>query len=160
MRTLAAFTVLLALSGIAAAQTTTTYTMPDGLICQTVEGCYYHNLTASAPDGSTLWGLFEAGGYWTQFDYQAFQGQNPGYKALYCNGTAVWATATMDNGGTQYVMDCQATPDGTSSDPQAKVHAEIEAHSFVVTYVCGVKVRTICHQTKWAVDAGTLAITR
>ena len=126
MRTLAAVTVLLALCGIAAAQTTTTYTMPDGIICQTVEGCYYHNLTATAPDDSMLWGLFEAGGYWTQFDYQAFQGQNPGYKALYCNGTAVWTTATMDNGDTQYVMDCQGTPDGTSSDPPAKLHAEIE----------------------------------
>jgi hypothetical protein len=124
-----------------------------------IEGCYYHNLTATAPDGSTLWGIFQAGGYWTQFGYQAFEGQNPGYKGLYCNGTEVWTTAAMDNGDTFYTMDCQASSDGTSSDPPAKLHAEIEGHSFVITYVCGVKVRTICHQTKWYVDAGTLAIT-
>jgi hypothetical protein len=145
--------------GIAAAQTTTTYIMPAGNNCPSIEGCYYHNLTAKAADGSTVWGFFEAGGYWTQFQYQAFEGQNPGYKALFCNGTATWTTAAMDSGNTLYTMDCQASPDRTSGDPPAKIHAEIEAHSYVFTYVCGVKVRTKCHQTRWAVDAGTLAIT-
>ena len=61
MRTLAAVTVLLALCGIAAAQTTTSYTIPVGTMCTgNIEGCYYHNLTATAPDGSTLWGIFDA----------------------------------------------------------------------------------------------------
>src|SRR5215467_8740664 len=88
----------LALYGITAAQTTTTYTVPGGhnaegnpvTVCRGIESCSFHNLTATAVDGSTLWGLFGAGGYWTQFDYQAFQGQNPGYKAQYCNGTESW----------------------------------------------------------------------
>ena len=152
---------LFALNLTAAAQTTTTYAIPAGTVCtSSIQNCGYHNLTATSPNGSTLWGLFGAGGYWTQFDYQAFQGQDPGYKAQYCNGTAVWTTANMDNGGTLYTMDCQASPDGTSSDPPAKLHAEVEAYSFVVSYVCGVKVHTICHKTEWSVDAGSLAITQ
>ena len=144
------------LSISATAQTTTTYLFPSGTVCTNIEGCYYENLTAPGP----LYGRFEAGGYWTQFQYEAYLGQNPGYKAQYCNGTAVWTSALMDNGHTFYTMDCNASADGTSSDPPAKIHVEIEAHSYVETYVCGVRVRTICRQTRWTVDSGDLAITQ
>jgi hypothetical protein len=142
--------LLLTLAGIAGAQT---YTIPAGETCTTIEGCSYRNLTATASDGSTLWGLFEAGGYWTQFQYQAFEGQNPGYAAVYCNGTAAWTTAAMDNGDTLYQMHCRATG-------QPALEASIEAHSHVESYVCYSPKggSHICTRTVWAVDAGTLTI--
>ena len=59
-----------------------------------------------------LYGRFEAGGNWTQFQYEAFQGQNPGYTALFSNGTAVSTVATIDGTDSEYTMDCTASPDG------------------------------------------------
>jgi hypothetical protein len=138
-----------------AAQTTTTYILPTGTVCSSgIENCYY------TIDNGSQSGIFEAGGYWTQFDYRAFPGQNPGYNADYCNGTAVWSVAdTPDLGATAkfYVMDCKATDlHGVTS----QLHAEIQAHSYVATYTCGTRVRTTCHQTRWAVDSGDLKITK
>src|SRR5438552_13291096 len=80
----------------ALAQTTTNYVLPTGTLCNSgVENCYYQ----IANGGQS--GLFETGGYWTQFDYQAYPGQNPGYNADYCQGTAVWTVAyTPDLGPT------------------------------------------------------------
>lgn len=70
----------LLLAGLLAGQTTTTYTISAGTTCNSrIESCSYQNLTATTPDGSALWGLFGAGRYYTQFDYQAYKGQNPGY---------------------------------------------------------------------------------
>jgi hypothetical protein len=150
--------LLVTLCGIAAAQIT--YTIPVGTTCHNIEGCTYHNLIATAPHGSLLYGFFEAGGYWTQFQYQNSPTQNPGYKAVYCNGTAAWTTATMDsNGDTFYVMDCQANADGTSNDPPTVIHVEIAAHSFTLKEPCGAKGgRHICTVTEWYVDDGTVTI--
>jgi hypothetical protein len=142
---------MFALAGIAAAQTV--YAIPAGATCSNLEGCYYENLTATAPDGSTLWGRFEAGGYWTQFQYEAYQGQNPGYAADYCSGTAVWSTAAMDTGDTLYTMHCQ-------SGNQPAVNVSIQAHSYVERYVCYSPKggSHICTKTVWAVDEGTVTI--
>lgn len=120
----------LLLAGLLAVQTTTTYTIPAGTTCNSrIESCSYQNLTATAPDGSALWGLFGAGGYYTQFDYQAYKGQNPGYKAQYCNGTRVWTVASIDSTHNEYTMDCNAS----GNDGLAQIHVVIDAHSFVVT---------------------------
>lgn len=149
------FTVLVAT--LALAQTTTsTYTLPTGTVCSSgVENCYYEIANGAQS------GVFEAGGYWTQFDYRAYPGQNPGYNADYCQGTAVWTVAdTPDLGPTAkfYTMNCQAHDlHGVAST----LHAEIHAHSYQATYTCGTRVRTICHQTRWAIDDGSfLAITK
>ena len=148
-----------------AAQTTTLYDLSTAvptlngsgpMICSSGPANCYYEIANGAQSG-----VFETGGYWTQFDYRAFPGQNPGYNADYCNGTAVWSvTATPDLGPTAYlyVMNCQATD--LHSVPSA-LHSEIYAHSFVATYVCGARVRTICHQTRWQIDPGSfLAITK
>jgi hypothetical protein len=76
---------------LAKAQTTgPIYVLPAGTICNSgIEGCYYENLMSTLADGSVVYGRFEAGGYWTQFQYEASKGQNPGYKAQYCNGIAL-----------------------------------------------------------------------
>jgi hypothetical protein len=140
----------------AIALTTTTYTLPTRMVCTSgVENCYYE-----IADGSQS-GLFETGGYWTQFDYRAYPGQNPGYNADYCQGTELWTVAdTPAMGATAkfYTMDCHAHDlNGVPSI----IHAEIHAHSFVATYPCGGRVRTICHQTRWMIDDGSfLEITK
>ena len=157
------FTALLSLP--AAAQTTTLYDLSTAtptlngsgpMICSSgPANCYYEIANGSAS------GVFETGGYWTQFDYRAFPNQNPGYNADYCDGTAVWnVAATPGLGPTAYlyVMNCQAMD--LVGVPSA-LHAEVYAHSFVATYVCGGRVRTICHQTRWQIDPGSfLAITK
>jgi hypothetical protein len=141
---------------LALAQTTTTYVLPTGTVCGSgVENCYYEIANGAQS------GVFEAGGYWTQFDYRAYPGQNPGYNADYCQGTAVWtvaATPALGPTAQFYTMDCQAKDlHGVPST----LHAEIHAHSYVATYVCGTRVRTICHQTRWAIDDGSfLEITK
>jgi hypothetical protein len=119
-----------------------------------VENCYYEIANGAQS------GVFEAGGYWTQFDYRAYPGQNPGYNADYCQGTAVWTVADTDLGPAAkfYTMDCQAHD---LVGVPSTLHAEIHAHSYVATYTCGGRVRTICHQTRWAIDDGSfLAITK
>jgi hypothetical protein len=155
-------TLVLTIAGAAAGQTTTTYTVPSGTDCGgSINGCTLHNLTATAPDGTTLYGWFAGGTYWTQFDYQAFPGQNPAYKATYCPGTGTYVeSATPDLGPTAafFTLDCQGTPDGTSSDGPVNIHVELQAHSYVVTYVRGIRVRTFCHQTHWAIDDGTVSL--
>jgi hypothetical protein len=149
----------------AAAQTTNIYDLSTAtptlngtgpMICRSGPANCYYEITNGAQSG-----VFETGGYWTQFDYRAYPGQNPGYNADYCNGTAVWSVvATPALGPTAYLygMNCQATDlHGVPS----LLHAEIYAHSFVATYVCGGRVRTICHQTRWQIDPGSfLAITK
>ena len=50
------------------------------------------------------------------FTDEAFAGQNPGYKAQYCNGTEVWTVATIDSTHNDYRMDCNASADQTSQD--------------------------------------------
>ena len=74
-----------------------------------------------------LYGRFEGGGNWTEFQYEAFQAQNPGYKALFSNGTAVWTVATIDGTDSEYTMDCTASPGGTSTDGYARLHVVINA---------------------------------
>lgn len=144
---------LAALSG-GYAQTTTSYTLPVQTCASGVENCYYEIANGSAS------GVFEAGGYWTQFDYRAYPGQNPGYQADYCNGTAAWTVAaTPDLGPTAflYSFTCQGTDlNGVTS----VLTATIQAHSFVYSYTCGGRVRTTCHQTQWAIDEGVLTIVK
>jgi hypothetical protein len=161
LKYLALLLLLIALpTSPAAAQTVTTYDLSTAtptlnstgpMICSSgPENCYYEIANGSQS------GVFEAGGYWTQFDYRAYPGQNPGYNADYCNGTAVWSTAATPALGPTaflYVMDCRATDlHGVPST----LHAEIYAHSFVATYPCGGRVRTICHQTRWQIDPGSV----
>ncbi|HUI28508.1 MAG TPA: hypothetical protein VL403_20690 [Candidatus Kryptonia bacterium] len=166
MRHLAHLLLLLALLAVpAAGQTTAVYDLATAtptlngtgpMVCSSgPENCYYEIANGSQS------GVFETGGYWTQFDYRAYPGQNPGYNADYCNGTAVWSVVATPNLGPTaylYAMDCQATDlHGVPST----LHAEIYSHSFVATYVCGGRVRTICHQTRWQIDPGSLlAITK
>ena len=154
----AAFRILIStafLATAAMAQTTTTYNFPSGMVCSSgVENCYYEIANGAQS------GVFEAGGYWTQFDYRAYPGQNPGYNDEYCNGTAVWTVAaTPDLGPTAqfYTMDCHATD---LHNVPSTLHVEVNAHSYVATYICGTKIRTICHQTRWTIDHGFIAITK
>jgi hypothetical protein len=61
---------------------TTSHAIPVGTVCSSsIEGCDYEHLASTQPD--VLYGRFEAFGNWTQFQYEAFQEQNPGYKALF-----------------------------------------------------------------------------
>jgi hypothetical protein len=150
------FTTVL-VANVALAQTTNTYTLPVGTTCNSgVENCSYE-IANGAQSGVFL----ATAGYNMQFQYRAFPGQNPGYEAEYCNGLGTWTVAdTPALGPTSkfYTMDCQSK--NLTGVPSA-MHAEIHAHSYVVTYPCGGRVRTICHQTRWAIDDGsTLAITK
>jgi hypothetical protein len=154
-RTALATLLLLARAFSAKAQTTT-YTIPTGKVCSSsVEGCNYENLTSTQADGTVLYGRFEAGGYWTQFQYEAFAGQNPGYKAQYCNSTEVSTQPPLTAPTT---MDCNASADQTSQDGPVQIHVVIDAHFFVATYTCGVRVRYVCHATRWMVDDGLMTI--
>src|SRR6202035_2416998 len=70
----------------AAGQTPITYTVPPGTSCTTsLNGCTLHNLTTTAPT-ITPWGWFVGGTYYTQFDFQIYQGQNAAAGATYCDG--------------------------------------------------------------------------
>jgi hypothetical protein len=145
------FILTVLVATFALAQTTTTYILPAGTVCSSgVESCYYEIANGSQS------GVFEAGGYWTQFDYRAYPGQNPGYNADYCYGTAVWNAAdTPQLGSTAklFTMTCQAKD---LYGVPSTLEAEIYAHSYVATYVCGGRVRTICHQTRWAIDSNSV----
>jgi hypothetical protein len=157
------FTFLMILSAfVLSGQTTTTYDLSTAvpslgssgpMVCSDVQNCYFEIANGAQS------GVFMSGGYWTQFDYRAFPGQNPGYNADYCAyGTppgATWNIAdTPALGPTAklFTYDCHASDlHGVPS----VLHAEIYAHSYVATYVCGGRVRTVCHQTRWAIDSGS-----
>jgi len=144
---------------LAKAQTTgPTYVITPGTICNSgIEGCYYENLMSTLTDGSAAYGRFEAGGYWTQFQYEASKGQNPGYKAQYCNGTGVWNVTMADPTHGKWTMDCNASPDQTSSDGPVEIHADITAHKISFTEPCG---RWLCHISEWIVDEGSVTLTQ
>jgi hypothetical protein len=166
------------LAGDADAQTIT-YNMPAGLICyggakvypQTVEGCTFHNLQPAQPsDGSALppWALPYAwtnlGAYYSQIDFQQFEGQNAAYYAVYCIGGATWQTALMDNGDTLFTADCTTGLISTNNlgAPNMTVHAEVQAHSYKVgPYSCGGGKGShgTCTRFDWAIDSGFVNIT-
>jgi hypothetical protein len=150
--------LLLALlfTALAWAQTSTTYTLPTTVCNASPENCSYEIANGDQS------GLFQATtGYWMQFQYRAFPGQNPGYDAEYCNALGTWSAAdTPELGSTAklFTMDCDSHT--MSTGLPSHMHAEIYAHSYVVTYICGGRVRTTCRATRWQVDSGSLAITR
>jgi len=152
IRTLKYALLLPALLLTAAAQTTTTYTLPVGTNCISINGCWYPVLAA---DGSQFGELAIANV--SQIDYD--DGLQP--VAQYCTpGTiTLTQTATPQFGPTSYhfVFQCAATPEQTSQDAPMLLHAEIQAHSYVARYC----VRSCIYQTRWIVDGGsTLAITQ
>lgn len=147
--TLKTIFALLILTGALLAQTPTTYTLPAGTVCGNgVQTCNF-----TTPNG--LGHLQTSSGYWTQFQYLSYPGQNPGYNADYCQGYAAWTVAdTPDLGPTSrlYTLSCRATD---LHDVPSTILIEVHAHSFVYTYPCGSRVRTTCRQTQWLVDPGS-----
>ena len=93
----------------AAGQTPITYTVPPGTTCtSTVNGCTLHNLTTAAPT-VTPWGWFVGGTYWTQFDFQLYQGQNAAAGATYCAGNGAYTQIPRPDLATNYTewkLDC------------------------------------------------------
>jgi hypothetical protein len=152
MRTLTLTLIFFALLLTAAAQTTTTYTLPAGTNCISINGCWYPVLAA---DGSQFGQLAIANV--SQIDYD----HGPQPVAQYCTpGTiTLTQTATPQFGPTSYhfVFQCAATPEQTSQDAPMLLHAEIQAHSYVARYC----FRSCIYQTRWIVDSGsTLEITQ
>lgn len=130
------------------AQTTTSYTLPTGTVCGTLgpEHCTFY-----APGTAR----FQTGDPWTQlvfdsnnadycFDYTAYQ------------PTSVWQVASVPSLGPTaklFTLDCATS--GLNHAPSGSLHAEIFAYSYTRSYVCGGRIRTICHQTNWQVLDGS-----
>ena len=157
--------VLFALSALfvllAKAQTTgtvcTVYTIPSGINCNhNPEGCYYEGLTSTQPNGTILYGRFEAGGN-TQLQYEQYLNQNPGYKGQFCGLTSVWTVTYADPNHGEWVMDCNATAEQTSADGPVQIHADIHSHK-VTEGLCN--NHGCWTQFQWIVDQGsTITIT-
>src|SRR6266480_1070977 len=103
-RTMKILTIALLLTASLGAQTST-YTLPT-TVCSNPQNCNYE-IAADAQSG-----LFQAStGYWMQFQYRAFPGQNPGYDAEYCNALGAWSVAdTPELGPTAklFTMSCDS----------------------------------------------------
>jgi hypothetical protein len=168
MRNLLKLALLTALPLLtAAAQSTTTYTIPAGQhftctehysIPSVVETCFNGKALAGS-DGS--WGRFQC----CNVGATAFIYTSPVSKGQYCGdpyypiggGTPpVWTISTLSNGDTSWKMTCSAVPDGTSHDPGVTLDLEITAHSQTVQTRCG---KWPCTITTWYVDTFELTVT-
>jgi hypothetical protein len=149
----------------AAGQAPITYTVPAGTTCTTtVNGCTLHNLTTTAST-ITPWGWFVGGVYYTQFDFQIYQGQNAAAGGTYCDGTGVYTQTPRPDLGTNYVewkLDCTSNNwtngSGPGEVPSGPYHIVVDliTHSYTQTVVAGRWRETI---TVWAINEGTVTLT-
>jgi len=149
----------------AASQTPITYTVPPGTSCTTtVNGCTLHNLTTTAST-ITPWGWFVGGVYWTQFDFQLYQGQNAAAGATYCAGDGAYTQIPRPDLGTNYVewkLDCTSNSwtngSGAGEVPSGPYHIVVDliTHWYQQTVVAYRWRETI---KVWAINEGTVTLT-
>ena len=149
----------------AAGQTPITYTVPPGTSCTTtLNGCTLHNLTTTAPT-VTPWGWFAGGTYYTQFDFQIYQGQNAAAGATYCDGNGGYTQIQRPDLGTNYVewkIDCTSNSwtngSGPGEVPSGPYHIVVDliTHWYTQTVVVYRWRETI---TVWAINEGTVTLT-
>jgi hypothetical protein len=164
--------ILAAVLCLPAFSQTVTYDVPVGATCsKTINGCTLFNLTTSDPGALTTWGWFVGGTYYTQFDFQIYQGQNAAGGATYCEGNAMAYTQTArpDLGAnySEWKLACTANAwtNGTGSGELGnvgpwKIAVDLVAHSYQQRVkACS---RSGCYYynvTVWAIDNGTVALT-
>jgi hypothetical protein len=126
-----------------------------------VNGCTLHNLTTTAQT-ITPWGWFVGGVYWTQFDFQLYQGQNAAAGATYCAGDGVYTQIPRPDLGTNSVewkLDCTSNTWTSGSRagevPSGPYHIDLITHSYTQTVVVYRWRETI---TVWAINKGTVTL--
>ena len=157
---------LLLLSAVA--QSSITYTSPPQKCPNSISGCTLHDLTTSDPT-VTPWGWFVGGVYWTQFDFQLFQGQNAAAGATYCTGTGVYSQTPRPDLGANYAewtLSCQSDqwtnasgPGEVPSGPYTIAVDLLAVETQVPVKMCGRTGCTIRIQTVWTVTQGTVVLT-
>jgi hypothetical protein len=166
--------LILTLGISAFAQTTTNYAIPSGQQACSTNGpqtCTFY------PDGIVRngYGRFQTGTYWTQLVFDSYNAENCWDPFTYAP-SQVWQVADTDitpgplptvvsptisyssqSGVKLYTMDCASSTlvGGHTLQEGHTVHAEILAYSYTRNYVCGSRVRTVCHQTQWATVEGS-----
>ena len=160
--TLAVF--LLACLG-AAGQTPIIYTVPPATTCTTtVNGCTLHNLTTTAST-ITPWGWFVGGVYWTQFDFQLYQGQNAAAGATYCAGNGAYTQIPRPDLGTNYVewkLTCTSNTwtngSGAGEVPSGPYNIDVD---LITNWYTQTKVVYRWRETikVWAISEGTVTLT-
>ena len=164
-RTISTIAVFLLACFAANGQTPITYTVPAGTSCTTsVNGCTLHNLTTTAST-VTPWGWFAGGTYYTQFDFQLYQGQNAAAGATYCAGGGFYTQIPRPDLGTDYVewkLDCISNTwtngSGAGEVPSGPYHIVVDliTHWYTQTVVVYRWRETI---TVWAINEGTVTLT-
>ena len=165
--------ILATILSVPAFSQTITYEVPVGTSCsKTINGCTLFNLTTSDPGALTNWGWFVGGTYYTQFDFQIYQGQNAAGGATYCEGNAMAYTQTArpDLGAnySEWKLGCTANAwtNGTGSGELGnvgpwKIAVDLVAHSYQrQVKACSRSGCYYYYVTVWAVDNGTVALTR
>jgi len=165
--------ILATILSVPAFSQTITYEVPVGTSCsKTINGCTLFNLTTSDPGALTNWGWFVGGTYYTQFDFQIYQGQNAAGGATYCEGNAMAYTQTArpDLGAnySEWKLGCTANTwtNGTGSGELGnvgpwKIAVDLVAHSYQrQVKACSRSGCYYYYVTVWAVDNGTVALTR
>ncbi len=149
----------------AAGQTPITYTVPAGTTCiTTLNGCTLHNLTTTAAT-VTPWGWFAGGTYYTQFDFQQYQGQNAAAGATYCEGTGVYTQTPRPDLGpnsVEWKLDCTSNAwtnaSGPGEIPSGPYHIVVDliTHWYTQTVVV---YRWRETRTVWSIDQGSVVLT-
>ena len=143
MRFTLLLTVITALGITASAQTqnSTTYTMPVGATCGTVQNCDLHVTSGTAA------ALLETGAPWQQLDYL-----DGSANADYCQNGVNWSSMPGSGGEVTWTMSCY-TKDLRGA--AGMLNALIRVHSVTITYTCGGRIRTTCGKAVWVVDTGS-----
>jgi len=142
--TLLAALAALTAPGTAQAQTatSTTYTIPVGAICTTVQNCDFHVTSGAAA------ALFETGAPWEQLDYL-----DGSANADYCDGGAVnWTSMPGAGSEVTWGFSCHTTD---LKGVKGMLTASVKVHSVTTVLICGVRVRLPCSKTVWVVDTGS-----
>jgi len=139
----------------ASAQTTTLFGPYDltGMICGSggPSACTFH---------------FDDGFYWATGQYAQYIFTPPGAiesTGYFCSNptSGAWTKNVSNpvpfNTPVNFTFTCPAVL--LNSGHTAQMSAILTAHKYQTSFVCGVKVHTICHATYWAVDEGTFTIT-
>lgn len=148
-----------------------TYTVPAGTTCtNSLNGCTLHDLTTADPTALTPFGWFVGGTYWTQFDFQQYQGQNAAAGATYCPGTGIYTQTARPDLGANYVewtLSCTSTQwtNGSGSGELGVVGPYqiavdiITVETQTTIRVCGRSGCSTRQQTVFVVVSGTVNLT-
>ena len=164
--------ILAAILCVPAFSQTISYEVPVGTTCsKTINGCTLFSLTTSDSGALTNWGWFVGGTYYTQFDFQIYQGQNAAGGATYCEGNAMAYTQTArpDLGAnySEWKLGCTANAwtNGTGSGELGnvgpwKIAVDLVSHSFQrQVKACSRSGCYYYYVTVWAIDNGTVDLT-